>query len=234
MRTLPAIACLLILASEARAEDDRQEPSARESGSGSYLQAAARFTFPGGGISGIGSVGYSDLLDSGIGAQVQAGHLWRISRAVSIGGTLEGDYDSFRGGGDDIPGLFNTTVTTDPSHAFRLLGGAKVREELGASRLYFEQFLGFGAVFHSRIRGDVSNGMSNVELFAKSTRFAFDAGGSFGWSFTRRVEAFLSLSLQINDGPAAGRDIAIIAPNFRGDANAQLNVGLALGLNLQF
>ena len=217
---------LLFLLSAAAVQD-------AEPGDVSTLQAGARFTFPGGAISGIGSVGYHELLGTGIGAELQGARLWRVSRRVSLGAYLEADEDFFPGGGR-IPGLFGTTVKTQSSSAFRLLGGAKIREEFGASHFYSEQMLGFGAIFHSGIRGDVSNGMNDAELFARTVRFGMDVGATIGLSVSRQWETFVTLAMQLNGGPGEGRDIAIIAPNFSGNANTQLNFGVTLGLNIRF
>jgi hypothetical protein len=81
-KEIPVLSALVLAAAVARANAASQDPAVppAESGHVSYGEAAARFTFPGGGISGFGGVTYRDLLGTGIGAEIQDAELWRISR----------------------------------------------------------------------------------------------------------------------------------------------------------
>jgi hypothetical protein len=201
-----------------------------------YLEAAARFTFPGGDVvSGGSSPKYGDFFGTGAGAGLQADYLWRLSRSVFLGVYVEFDIDRF--GGSSVTDTFGTTVRPDSLTMYRALVGAKVREDFGtAAHFYSEQYLGFGVNVYRPVNATISaNGMeARGELFSARTTFAFDLGINFGVNVSHQVDLFVGVAVGVNGGPGNGKDIVVVSDSGSTTPGDMVNASLTVGLNIKF
>jgi len=207
-----------------------------EQGNLFYLEAAARFTFPGGDVvSGGGSPGYGDFFNTGVGVGLQADYLWRLSPSAFLGAYAEVDIDTF--GGSSVTDSFGTTVSPDSMTTYRALIGVKARQEFGSgTRFYFEEYLGLGVTLYPSVNATISgNGMSGSgQLFSSKTNFAFDLGANFGLAVARQVDLFVGIAVGINGGPGKGNDIVIVSNTGSSTPGDMVNASVTLGVNVKF
>lgn len=192
-----------------------------------------RAVFTGGGLFGIGGPTYHDLYGDGLGAGLEVDALWRMSPKVQIGAYVQVDADGFDSG-KEIDGLFGTTVEPRRTQTFRVVAGAKLREDFhGDSGFFAEQFAGFGAMVYSDLDGTLSSG-GKVELLNGATLPTGELGGRFGYAFARESEVFFGIAFEISSGPRRGADLDVIAPGSSGGTEALLAFALQVGVRLRF
>jgi hypothetical protein len=192
------------------------------------LTLGVHVPFLGGDLDDTKTTKWNDLYSSaGGGFEAMYSHLFRVSPVVSVGPYAGFTVDVFGGKTIDFdkgPGV--QTYDLDPLAMFRLIFGARIREQWGA--FFMDQNIGLGPVVYGS--GTASAFFSDdIEIIKSSTNLAFEFGLRLGAVVSRRVDLGLGMTFELNGPPETGKDLQG-GPDFRGQAN----FALTFLINLNF
>jgi hypothetical protein len=154
---------------------------------------------------------FSDLFDPGYGVRAEAGLLWAVGPGWLIGPLLSAGWDRYDGNRETD--IFGDSLKPDDLDTFSLL--------IGFRSLYVdpwgfraEGYASIGAIRWEDVDATfVISGVteSGVPFFDAITRFAFEAGGRFGWQFGA-ASFDLGFGINVQGGPSRGDVSPLIDP----------------------